>query len=676
MLWLIPLFPIVAAALLYRTWVRSHSRLAVAVSATCLVIAEIALVLWAEAFGWTGSLSWNSQLQLTTGFTPATFLAAMVVPVVAAPIVFYAAVHEDTDRLGRLITLLVAFIGVMQLIILARDLLSLLIAWEIAGALSWLLIGHRYNDKERGRHASQAFLATRTGDLGLYLATFIAFQQTGSLAYAGLDQMSPLATSLFAAGVTVAALSKSAQLPFSPWLFSAMSGPASVSALLHAATMVAAGVVLLVQFQPMLAGVVWFGPVLVTVGLATAFTGGLVAAASPHAKRLLAGSTSAHYGLMFVAIGAGYPAVALLHFALHALMKAPLFMMAGIAGHRADSYNLTQIARVSLPGDLKYVNAIAALALAGLFPLGAAWSKEGVVSAAGLLNPWFAVLVVCAGGLSALYAARFQCSLFFHHRGQHKSNNAPKAAMGWSQRAPLYLLAGLVLLSSVLWLPSLHDRLSQWLNLSFPSTKLWEFGISLALVLLGLFGGYRMAIRELGQGDRSASALRDFLAQWMFLPPLASRLIVMPVDATARRLASLDDQAVDAGIRASARFALWLASVGNHSGEWTFDQLPKGVARFGLSLATVSSRFFEWLFDLLPKGLSRFGLWLAAFGSRWIEGLSDQLPVAPARLSGQAGHQVRRLQSGMLHHYYSVMAAGVGIFVLTLVLAIIKGGLS
>lgn len=650
MLWLIPLFPIIAAALMYRLWAQSHSRLAIALSATAVVIAELALVLWGEAFGWTGSLSWNSHLHLTTGFTSATFLAAVVVPVVAAPIVFYAAIHEDTERLGRLVTLLVAFIGVMQLIILARDLLSLLIAWEIAGALSWLLIGHRFEDKERGRHASQAFLATRAGDLGLYLATFIAFQQTGSFAYAGLDQMSPLATSLFAAGVTVAALTKSAQLPFSPWLFAAMSGPASVSALLHATTMVAAGVVLLVQFQPMLAGVSWFGPVLVVTGLATALAGGLVAAASPHAKRLLAGSTSAHYGLMFVAIGAGYPGVALLHFALHALMKASLFMMAGIAGHRAGSYNLAQIARVPQPGDLKVINAIAALALAGLFPLGAAWSKEGVVSAAGLVTPWLAVLVAFAGGLSALYAARFQCSLFFHPSDRHGRDNSPKAAMGWSQRAPLYVLATLVLLSSVLWLPSMHSQLSQWLTLSFPTTKLWEFAISLALVLLGLFGGYRMVARELGQGDRPASAVRGFLAQWMFLPHLARRLVVRPVDALARGLASLDAQAVDAGIRASARFALWFASVGNRSGEWTFDQLPKGLARFGQWLATFASRFVEWLFD--------------------------QLPEAPARLSGHAGYQVRRLQSGMMHHYYTLMAAGVGIFVLTLTLATIKGGLS
>ncbi len=648
MLWLIPLFPIVAALLLYHFRARSRSRLAMACSATAVVLIELALVWFAEASGWKGALGWNSHLALTIDFTPDTFLAALMVPVVAAPIVFFAAAHEEAARLGRLITLLVGFVGVMQLIILARDLLSLLIAWEIAGALSWLLIGHRFQDAERGRHASQAFLTTRAGDLGLYLATFIAFQQNGNLAYADLDQMSPLATSLFAAGVTLAAFSKSAQLPFSPWLFAAMSGPASVSALLHAATMVAAGVVLLVQLQPMLADVNWFGPVLVSTGLATALAGGLVAAASPHAKRLLAGSTSAHYGLMFVAIGAGYPAVALLHFALHALMKAPLFMMAGIAGHRADSYNLSQIARIQFPAGLKYASAIAALALAGLFPLGAAWTKEGVVSAAGLVTPWLAVAVAFAGGLSALYSARFQCSTFFRHSAKQQ-NDAQTSESGW-QHAPLYVLTALVLLGSVLWLPAVHSGLGQWLGAAYPDTELWEFAISLALVLLGLFLGYRMVARGPGQGERTTSPARNFLAQWLFLPHLAQRLIVVPVDALSQRLAALDDKVVDAGIRASARFALWLARVGDRSGEWAFDLLPRGFARLGHALAAASSRFMEWL--------------------------SDQLPETPARLSGLAGQQVRRLQSGMLHHYYSLMAVGVGVFVLTLILAAVKGGLS
>jgi NADH:ubiquinone oxidoreductase subunit 5 (subunit L)/multisubunit Na+/H+ antiporter MnhA subunit len=648
MLWLVPLFPVIVALLLYRFRSAGSSRLAMAWSAAAVVLVELVLVWFAEASGWTGALSWNSHLQLGIGFTPLTFLAALVVPVVAAPIVFFAAVHEEPERLGRLIALLVGFVGVMLLIILARDLLSLLIAWELAGAFSWLLIGHQFQDPERGRNASQAFLVTRAGDLGLYLAAFVAFQQTGSLAYAGLDQMSPVATGLFAAGVTVAAFSKSAQLPFSPWLFSAMSGPASVSALLHAATMVAAGVVLLMQLQPVLADVSWFGPVLIAVGLATALAGGLVAAASPHAKRLLAGSTSAHYGLMFVAIGAGYPVVALLHFALHAVMKAPLFMVAGIAGHQAGSYNLAKIARVRLPDSLIYTSAIAALALAGLFPLGAGWTKEGVVSAAGVVAPWLAILVILAGGLSAVYAARFQWSLFPRHK-ENPPGTSPASNPGWQQHGPLYVLVLLVISGSVLWLPTVNRELGAWLAATFPGIKLWELVVSMALVLLGLFAGYRMVTTELGQGEPRPGPGRDFMARWLFLPRLAQRFVVKPVDALSAYLAAFDDKAVDAVIRTSARFAPWLAGVGARFGESLSDLLPRGGARFGLALAAASSRCLEWL--------------------------SDQLPEAPSRLSGLAGHQIRRLQSGMLHHYYSLMAAGVGVFMLTLLFAMFKGGL-
>lgn len=622
MLWFVPLFPVVAALLLFPAWANSRSRLMVACSAAAVVVIELVLVVWAESAGWTGALFWNEHLTLTIGLTPMTFLAALVVPVVAAPIVFYAAAHEESERLGRLMALLVAFTGVMELLILARELLSLLIAWEIAGALSWSLIGHRFQDQERGRHAIQAFLTTRTGDLGLYLAAFVAFQQTGGLAYGDLGQMSPAATSLFAAGVSLAAFSKSAQLPFSPWLFAAMSGPASVSALLHAATMVAAGAILLLQFQPVLDSVSWFGPVLIAVGLTTALAAAFVALATPHAKRLLAASTSAHYGLMFVAIGAGHPEIALLHFFMHALMKAPLFMIAGVAGHQAGTYELNVIARTSTSRSLKFASWVAVLALAGLIPLGAAWTKEEVVASAGLVATWLALLVALAGGLSALYAARFQFSLFPGRAAAQEAGVSEKPFTRVLQNAPIYALVVLVLLSSVIWLPGVRSDLQQMLAVSFPSGKLWELVLSLALVLAGLYGGYRLAFRDPGQvaGQRASR----FFSQWMRLPHLAKHLVVVPVDAAAMRLATFDDRVVDAGIRGSARFTLWLATVGE--------------------------RFGEWLFDSLPEGL--------------------------ARLSVRVGKYTRQLQSGQLHHYYSLMAVGVGVMVLALVLAMMTGGMS
>lgn len=648
MLWLVPLFPVVAALLLFRAWASSRSRLTVACSAAAVVLIELVLVLWAEAAGWTGELVWNEHLTLTIGLTPMTFLAALVVPVVAAPIVFYAAAHEDAERLGRLMALLVAFTGVMQLLILARELLSLLLAWEIAGALSWSLIGHRFQDEERGRHAIQAFLTTRTGDLGLYLAAFVAFQQTGGLAYGDLGQMSPAATSLFAAGVTVAAFSKSAQLPFSPWLFAAMSGPASVSALLHAATMVAAGAILLLQFQPVLESVSWFGPVLIAVGLATAMAAALVALATPHAKRLLAASTSAHYGLMFVAIGAGHPEIALLHFAMHALMKAPLFMIAGVAGHQAGSYELDAIARSPAPRSLKFASWVAVLALAGLIPLGAAWTKDEVIASAGLVATWLALLAALAGGLSALYAARFQFSLFPGRAAAREAGDSEKPLARVLQNAPIYALVILVLLSSVIWLPGVRSELQQMLAVSFPSGKLWELVLSLALVLAGLYGGFRLAFRNPEQV--AGQAVSRFFSQWMRLPHLANRLVVVPVDAAARRLAKFDDHVVDIGVRGSADSALRLATHLARLDDLVVDIGIRGSARFTLWLANVGGRFYEWLFDSVPEGL--------------------------ARLSTRAGQYTRQVQSGELHHYYSLMAVGVGVMVLALVLATITGGMS
>lgn len=647
MLWLVPLFPVAAALLLFPAWVNSRSRLLIACSAATVVGIDLFLVVWAESAGWTGAIFWNEHLTLTIGLTPMTFLASLVVPIVAAPIVFYAAVHEDSERLARLTALLVAFTGVMELLILARELLSLLIAWEIAGALSWSLIGHRFQDQERGRHALQAFLTTRTGDLGLYLAVFVAFQQTGGLEYGALGQMSPAAMGLFAAGVGMAAFSKSAQLPFSPWLFAAMSGPASVSALLHAATMVAAGVILLLQFQPVLASVSWFGPLLMAVGLATALAAAFVAMSTPHAKRLLAASTSAHFGLMFVAIGAGHPEIALLHFSMHALMKAPLFMIAGVAGHQAGTYDLGAIARSPAPPSLKFVSWVAVLALAGLVPLGSAWTKEEVIASAGLVAPWLALLAALAGGLSALYAARFQFSLFSGRAAADKGRASEQPSAHMLQNAPIYALAMLVLLTSAIWLPGLRSNLEQMLAVSFPSGKLWELVLSLALVLAGLYGGYRLAFRNPGQVVGQTAS--RFFGQWMWLPHLANRLAAVPVNAVATRLATFDDKVVDTGVRGSAGSALWLAKQLARLDDLVVDAGIRGSARFTLWLAKVGDRFYEWLFDSLPEGL--------------------------ARLSARAGHTTRQLQSGELHHYYSLMAIGVGVLALALVLATITGGL-
>ena len=228
---------------------------------TCGTLAlTLMLALWAAAGGWTGTLSWNAALQLQAGLTRLSAVVAVLVPAVALPVLGYAAAHEDSRGLGRLIALLLAFVGAMELLVVAADLLTLLIGWELVGACSWALIGHRWRDADNPRAGQYAFVMTRCGDLGLFLAAMAAFAGTGTFTYAGLAQLDGALLHLLVFGVLLSAAAKSGQLPFAPWLFRAMAGPTSVSALLHAATMVAAGAYLLIRLQPVLDRVAWFAP--------------------------------------------------------------------------------------------------------------------------------------------------------------------------------------------------------------------------------------------------------------------------------------------------------------------------------------------------------------------------------------------------------------------------------
>ena len=618
MLWLIPLLPFLLAPPLY-VWWRHAQRKAMAASAGMLMLAVTGLVAVAIGLEWSGTLPWSDALVLKLGLTPMSATFALAVPLVAAPILVYTAAQEDRAGLARLMALMVAFVGVMELLVLAKDLLTLLIAWEIVGAFSWALIGQRYGVGEKTRHATQAFMTTRFGDLGLYLAAFIAFTQTGSLDYASLAQLEGPAASLFTAGVLLAAATKSAQLPFSPWLFSAMSGPAPVSALLHSATMVAAGVILLVQLHPMLSALSWFGPVTLAIGLLTALAGGLVATTSPHGKRLLAGSTSAHYGLMLVAVGAGYPGVATLHFVAHALMKGPLFLIVGMAGDKAGSYQLRTMGESGLPRPLKWAALGATLALAGLFPLGAGWTKEAIISAAGHFATWAAVVTAVAGGLSALYASRFLYSLFPRVSagpGQLAEAGSDTQRL---QRGAIHALVLATLALTVAWLPGASGALSGWLQAAVPAFKAWEIILSMGLVIAGILAGCWLARRGHLAGGGNAAA--SFISNWFGLGAVARWGVVVPVGWLAQALARADDRIIDAGIGAVARLTLWTSAAGDRASEWVFDELPEGLAR----------------------------------------------------LSGVAGRQMRQLQSGMLHHYYFILTAGVMVIVITLAAGTLMG---
>lgn len=592
----------------------------------------MAVVLAAAVAGTQPSAStmrWGSGLTLRLEVAAIGRMPVVMVAFVGMAVVTYALGYGDERGRSRMVGLLVAFVGVMELLVLAGDMLTLLIAWELVGLVSWGLIAHHWRGDAVAR-ATHAFLATRAGDLGLFVAAGAAFAATGSLDFAHLGSVSGGLAATIAGGVLVAAAAKSAQVPFSPWLFSAMAGPTPVSALLHAATMVAAGAYLLARLQPFLDTVGWFGPLTIGIGLVTALAGGVVALVHGEAKKVLAASTSAHYGLMFVAVGTGYPGVAVAHLVAHGLFKALLFISAGVAVDAAGTEQLAGMRvgrRVPLIAGLALVGT---LALAAVPPLGAAWTKEKVVAAAVHDAPWIGALVIVAGGLSAAYAVRFQLVVFGARRD---ANDAPP--FGHALAALSGLAAASVALG-VVWLPWGEARLASLTKGVVPPGTPWELAGSLAVVAIGV-----CVVVVLDRRGRLAvpfaTPVVAPVADWLGLPALVRVGVTDRVLAAARVAARFDDGVVDRGI--------------------------VGAARAGTAVAAGAATGDDRVVDAGVRGVARLGAWLAAALDRVGEASFAGAVVGLARVAGLAGRGARRLQSGQTHVYYSGIAAGIALLV-------------
>lgn len=338
---------------------------------------------------------------------------AVTVAVVGA-LVLLAAAAEPRLREGRFVGSVLIFLAAMLGTVTAATLPALLAPWEVMGAASWVLIAFDRRDRAVGPAATRAFLTTRTADVGLYVAV-------GAALAAGVPGLTLAATatagegwrSLIAAGLVVAALGKSAQLPFSPWLSGAMVGPSPVSALLHSATMVAAGVVLLVRVAPLLAATGWATTVVAWVGALTAVVLGVVAATQRDLKQLLAASTCAQVGLMVLGAGVGATAGAAGLLVAHAAVKALLFLAAGgwLLVLRTRSLPALRGAARRHP-TVGVMFTVGAAALAGLPPLSIWWPKDTVLAGVPLISTelrgvgLLAVAGLLATTLSAVAATR------------------------------------------------------------------------------------------------------------------------------------------------------------------------------------------------------------------------------------------------------------------------------
>ena len=405
-------------------------------------------------------------------------LAVIATVVGSLTVIFSNGYMHGEKSLGRYYALVLLFIGAMVGLVLSGSLFFLFLFWEMTALCSYALIAFDNDNPQAVRGGLKALLITQLGGVGLLVGVLVVYGWLGSfdiptfLAQGGNLPGPALATVGFA--FLLAAATKSAQFPFHTWLPGAMEAPTPISALIHAATMVNAGVYLLARFAPVLAGVPGWTLAVILIGLITAVIGGLMALATHDLKRTLAYSTISQLGYMVVAVGVGGFFASQFHLLSHALFKALLFLGAGAVIHTVGTRDMRRMGGLwSKMPLVANTFVIGAAALAGVPLLNGFWSKELILETA-LHNGygWVYAILVLVAGLTAAYTVRMVWMVFLSSQQlsiQHSALNlqssvlSPQHSPSPSMHFPLTILALGTLLS---WL--LAGEMGHWLAESLP----------------------------------------------------------------------------------------------------------------------------------------------------------------------------------------------------------------
>ncbi|QOJ79325.1 NADH-quinone oxidoreductase subunit L [Infirmifilum lucidum] len=351
---------------------------------------------------------------------PLSKLMLCVVNVLGFLIVVYSLGYMGRDPgYTRYYSLILLFVASMSLLVLSTDIVILYLSWELVGVCSALLISFWWEKPEARRAGLKAFTVTRIGDIGLIIAIAMMLTTLKTTHIpAVLLSFSSLGSQVQAVALllVLAAIGKSAQFPLFVWLPDAMEGPTSVSALIHAATMVKAGVYLLSRFYPLISSSEAALSAITWISITTVLLSALSALGASDVKKVLAYSTINHLGLMFLALGLGAWTAAQLHLVSHSLFKALLFLCAGLIIHESGTRDLDKVWGLWSSG-LRITGVaflIGSLSLAGVPPLPGYFSKELILTALGnrFMGSWGEVLVFIVSFLSTLYIFRLYFRLF------------------------------------------------------------------------------------------------------------------------------------------------------------------------------------------------------------------------------------------------------------------------
>jgi NADH-quinone oxidoreductase subunit L len=588
--------------------------------------------------------------------------AAMLVMVTFVGLLIFiysvAYMHHD-ENAARFFCFLSLFAGAMLGLLIANSLLLLFMCWEVVGLTSYLLIGFWYERPQAAAAAKKAFITTRVGDLGLLLGMVWLYAQTGTLLFydsgAGCMEHGPLSllTGKTLTGIALlifcGAVGKSGQLPLHVWLPDAMEGPTPVSALIHAATMVAAGVYLVARVYPLMSASNHALEVVAWIGALTAIFAALVAVAQDDIKRILAYSTISQLGYMMLGIGVGGVAVGMFHLLAHAFFKALLFLGAGSVIHGLmGEQDIREMGGVRKWMPVTFATyAVGTLALAG-FPLffSGFWSKDAILHAAFQWNvsriPFY--LGAIGALLTAFYMTRQVCYVFF---GIRRCDPAPEPVEPMEAAAsdpleaahespvamttPLVLLAGFAVLLGFIGTPA-WPWLQAFLELRHAAFDFGQFGESglLPLMLassLLVFAGIGLGWWIYGRKPIQHAADPDALER--LAPPAFHAL----------RNGFYVDQLYGHTI---LRLAGWIASVEDWFERWVWSGIPVAVSALTKCLGWIDFSLDRWVVN---KGFDQ-----------GCDGVAD------------GGRLLARLQNGLIQNYLRFLGAAVAALALFLLL--------
>ena len=545
-------------------------------------------------FTWLPSLGVNAALLVN----PLSITMVLFITGIGALIHVYAIgyMHGD-EQFPRFFTYLNLFVFSMLMLVLADNFVLLFLGWEGVGTCSYLLISFWFERDSAASAGKKAFVTNRIGDFGLMGAMFLIFQQTGSLQYNtvfryvdehGIAKGTATAICLL---LFLGAVGKSAQLPLYVWLPDAMEGPTPVSALIHAATMVTAGVYLMVRIHPLLMLTPQTMELIAWVGAATALFAASIAVAQDDIKRVLAYSTISQLGYMFLAIGVGANTAAIFHMVTHAFFKALMFLGAGSVIHGMHGFPDEQ--NMKKMGNLKKWMPITAgtfligwLAIAGVPPFAGFWSKDDILLGAWNDNKVLWAIGLATALLTAYYMTRQIVLVFFgkerflhdvqtfaaadehdHAHRDHPHESPPLMLL------PLVALAGLSIVGGLINTPfsDKTEFLGKWLeSAKIPGTEVSSFigdvshsagGTKIALAaiataagLIGILIGFRLWSRSADQPALEPALLKRAYG----VDDVLGKVITKPGMALATFLAFVvDTRVVDGivnGVGTSVRF--------------------------------------------------------------------------------------------------------------------------